>query len=208
MSDKANSCKVVLLGESGVGKTCIISRYVNNTYDEKSETTNGASYASKIIDLEQYKQSLRFDIWDTAGQEKYRSLTKFFYKDAAIAILVYDITRRDSFEEVRKYWYEQLKTCGEKNIVIGLAGNKCDMFDKEAVTEEEARSFANEIGAQFQLTSAFKNLGIEDLFRMVGCKYLDPNFQDKINDETKEEKKNITLENNTSQKKKKDKKWC
>ena len=208
MSDKANSCKVVLLGESGVGKTCIISRYVNNTYDEKSETTNGASYASKVIDLEQYKQSLRFDIWDTAGQEKYRSLTKFFYKDAAIAILVYDITRRDSFEEVRKYWYEQLKTCGEKNIVIGLAGNKCDMFDKEAVTEEEARSFANEIGAQFQLTSAFKNLGIEDLFRMVGCKYLDPNFQDKINDETTEEKKNITLENNTSQKKKKDKKWC
>ena len=208
MSDKANSCKVVLLGESGVGKTCIISRYVNNTYDEKSETTNGASYASKVIDLEQYKQSLRFDIWDTAGQEKYRSLTKFFYKDAAIAILVYDITRRDSFEEVRKYWYEQLKTCGEKNIVIGLAGNKCDMFDKEAVTEEEARSFANEIGAQFQLTSAFKNLGIEDLFRMVGCKYLDPNCQDKINDETKEEKKNITLENNTSQKKKKDKKWC
>ena len=208
MSDKANSCKVVLLGESGVGKTCIISRYVNNTYDEKSETTNGASYASKVIDLEQYKQSLRFDIWDTAGQEKYRSLTKFFYKDAAIAVLVYDITRRESFEEVRKYWYEQLKTCGEKNIVIGLAGNKCDMFDKEAVTEEEARSFANEIGAQFQLTSAFKNLGIEDLFRMVGCKYLDPNFQDKINDETKEEKKNITLENNTSQKKKKDKKWC
>lgn len=208
MSDKANSCKVVLLGESGVGKTCIISRYVNNTYDEKSETTNGASYASKIIDLEQYNQSLRFDIWDTAGQEKYRSLTKFFYKDAAIAVLVYDITRRESFEEVRKYWYEQLKTCGEKNIVIGLAGNKCDMFDKEAVSEEEARSFANEIGAQFQLTSAFKNLGIDDLFRMVGCKYLDPNFQDKINEEPKEEKKNIVLDNNNNQKKKKDKKCC
>lgn len=208
MSDKANSCKVVLLGESGVGKTCIISRYVNNTYDEKSETTNGASYASKIIDLEQYNQSLRFDIWDTAGQEKYRSLTKFFYKDAAIAVLVYDITRRESFEEVRKYWYEQLKTCGEKNIVIGLAGNKCDMFDKEAVSEEEARTFANEIGAQFQLTSAFKNLGIDDLFRMVGCKYLDPNFQDIINEEPKEEKKNIVLDNNNNQKKKKDKKCC
>ena len=207
MTDKGNSCKVVLLGESGVGKTCIISRYVNNTYDEKSETTNGASYASKIIELEQYKQSLRFDIWDTAGQEKYRSLTKFFYKDAAIAVLVYDITRRDSFEEVKNYWYEQLKTCGEKNIVIGLAGNKCAMFDKEAVTEEEARNFANEIGAQFQLTSAFKNMGIDDLFRMVGCKFLDPNFQDKINEEPKEQTKNITLNSNT-QKKKKDKKRC
>ena len=207
MTDKGNSCKVVLLGESGVGKTCIISRYVNNTYDEKSETTNGASYASKIIELEQYKQSLRFDIWDTAGQEKYRSLTKFFYKDAAIAVLVYDITRRDSFEEVKNYWYEQLKTCGEKNIVIGLAGNKCDMFDKEAVTEEEAKNFANEIGAQFQLTSAFKNMVIDDLFRMVGCKFLDPNFQDKINEEPKEQTKNITLNSNT-QKKKKDKKRC
>ena len=207
MTDKGNSCKVVLLGESGVGKTCIISRYVNNTYDEKSETTNGASYASKVIELEQYKQSLRFDIWDTAGQEKYRSLTKFFYKDAAIAVLVYDITRRDSFEEVKNYWYEQLKTCGEKNIVIGLAGNKCDMFDKEAVTEEEAKNFANEIGAQFQLTSAFKNMGIDDLFRMVGCKFLDPNFQDKINEEPKEQTKNITLNSNT-QKKKKDKKRC
>ena len=207
MTDKGNSCKVVLLGESGVGKTCIISRYVNNTYDEKSETTNGASYASKVIELEQYKQSLRFDIWDTAGQEKYRSLTKFFYKDAAIAVLVYDITRRDSFEEVKNYWYEQLKTCGEKNIVIGLAGNKCDMFDKEAVTEEEAKNFANEIGAQFQLTSAFKNMGIDDLFRMVGCKFLDPNFQDKINEEPKEQTKNITLNSNT-QKKKKEKKPC
>ena len=71
MSDKANSCKVVLLGESGVGKTCIISRYVNNTYDEKSETTNGASYASKVIDLEQYKQSLRFDIWDSTVNLSY-----------------------------------------------------------------------------------------------------------------------------------------
>ena len=101
MGDKAQNCKVVLLGESGVGKTCIISRYVNNTYDEKSETTNGASYASKTLDFDSYNKSLRFDIWDTAGQEKYRSLTRFFYKDAAIAILVYDITRRDSFEELK-----------------------------------------------------------------------------------------------------------
>ena len=118
MSDKSQSCKVVLLGESGVGKTCIISRYVNNTYDERSETTNGASYASRVVEFERYGKSLRLDIWDTAGQEKYRSLTKFFYKDAAIAVLVYDITRRNSFDEVRKYWYEQLKTCGEKNLTV------------------------------------------------------------------------------------------
>ena len=68
MSDKSLSCKVVLLGESGVGKTCIISRFVNNTYDERSETTNGASYASKVVEFERYGKSLRLDIWDTAGQ--------------------------------------------------------------------------------------------------------------------------------------------
>lgn len=201
------SCKIVLLGESGVGKTCIISRYINQVFEGNTISTNGASYASKTLKFEDYDKSLKVEIWDTAGQEKYRSLTKFFYKDAAIAVLVYDITRRDSFEEVKNYWYEQLKTCGEKNIVIGLAGNKCDMFDKEAVTEEEAKNFANEIGAQFQLTSAFKNMGIDDLFRMVGCKFLDPNFQDKINEEPKEQTKNITLNSNT-QKKKKDKKRC
>ena len=197
MADKSHNCKVVLLGESGVGKTCIISRYVNNTYDQKSETTNGASYASKVVEFAEYEKSLRFDIWDTAGQEKYRSLTKFFYKDAAIAILVYDITRRDSFEEVKKYWYQQLKTCGEKDLIIGIAGNKCDMFDKEAVTEDEAKAFATEIGAQFQLTSAFKNNGIEELFKLVGCKYLDPNFQQKVKENpSTTADKNIKLTNN------------
>ena len=151
MTDKGNSCKVVLLGESGVGKTCIISRYVNNTYDEKSETTNGASYASKIIELEQYKQSLRFDIWDTAGQEKYRSLTKIFFKDATAAILVYDITRKQSFDEIKNYWYKQLIECAPSDIVVGLAGNKADLFDREQVNEDAAKAFAKEIKAINQL---------------------------------------------------------
>ena len=111
---------------------------------------------------------------------KNTDLTKFFYNDAAIAILVYDITRRNSFDEVKNYWYEQLKTCGEKNLVLGLVGNKCDMFNKEAVTEEEAQAFAKQIGAQFKLTSAFKNNGIDELFKLVGNKYLDPNFQGEI----------------------------
>jgi len=106
-------CKVVLLGESGVGKTCIISRYINGSFDDKSESTNGASYASKVNDYPNLGKSLRLDIWDTAGQERYRSLTKFFYKDAAIAILVYDITRKNSYEEIKGYWYNQLKNCNE-----------------------------------------------------------------------------------------------
>ena len=134
--------------------------------------------------MKNLNKSLQFDIWDTAGQERYRALTKFFYKDAAIAILVYDITRKDSFEEMKNYWYNQLKNFSGKNIIIGIAGNKSDLFDKEAVSEEEARKFATEIGAIFRLTSACNNNNIDELFYAVGNLYLDPKFQDNFSVET------------------------
>ena len=114
--EDARTCKVVLLGESGVGKTCIISRFINDTFDDGSVTTTGASYVSKNMLFNDYNQVLNFEIWDTAGQEKYRSLTSIFYKDASIAILVYDITNENSFEEIQKYWYEQIKESAPKNI--------------------------------------------------------------------------------------------
>ena len=110
------NCKVVLLGETSVGKTSLISRYVNNTFETNGLTTTGASYAYKAIYLKQYNKSIKFEIWDTAGQEKFRSLAKVFYKNAAVCILVYEITRRASFEELKKYWIEEIKTNGSKNI--------------------------------------------------------------------------------------------
>jgi len=109
-------CKVILVGESGVGKTCIIVRFVSEEYKEETISTTGASYASKIIEFADYKKSLQFQIWDTAGQEKYRGLTKLFYKDAKIVILVYDITRRKSFEEIKNYWYNQIKENSSEEI--------------------------------------------------------------------------------------------
>ena len=115
--DEAQSCKVVLLGESGVGKTCIIARFINNTFEENLISTTGASYAGKTMTFDEYDgKSIRFEIWDTAGQEKYRSLTKIFYKDAGAAILVYDITRKESYEEIQKYWFNQIKDHAPKNI--------------------------------------------------------------------------------------------
>jgi len=115
--EDAKTCKVVLLGESGVGKTSIISRFINDTFDEGLVTTTGASYVGKDMVFKDYNnQVIKFEIWDTAGQEKYRSLTQIFYKDAAIAILVYDITNEDSFEEIQNYWYEQIKESAPKNI--------------------------------------------------------------------------------------------
>ena len=109
-------CKAILVGESGVGKTSIILRFIKDQYNEISPSTAGANYASKKLEFSEYNRQLQFDIWDTAGQEKYRGLAKLFYKDASIAILVYDITKRKTFEEIKNYWYEQIKENGSTNI--------------------------------------------------------------------------------------------
>ena len=207
---KVPGCKVVLLGDSGVGKTCIISRYISGSFDKNIASTNGASYCSKMVKFEELGKNLLLDVWDTAGQEKYRALTKFFYKDASVVILVYDITREESFNNLKNYWYNQLQeNC--KNVVIGLAGNKCDLYEEEKVSEVEAREFADKIGAIFELTSAKNNTGINDIFEKVGNKYLDPNFQDKKKQDEEEKKQegksdNIVLDKNDNEKKEKQKK--
>jgi Ras-related protein Rab-22 len=208
---KVPGCKVVLVGESAVGKTCIISRFISGAFDSNVSSTNGASYASKNVQYDKLGKNLLLDVWDTAGQEKYRALTKFFYKDAKVAILVYDITRYDTFKSIKEFWYEQVKENGPKNIVIGIAGNKCDLYEKEDVNENEAREFAASIGAIFALTSAQNNSGINELFRDVGNKYLDPNFQQQMqieNEEKNPEGKNTNIvldqkEENKPEKKKK-----
>ena len=109
-------CKVVLIGESGVGKTSIISRYISNTFSSVLMATPGANFTTKTIFLKDENQSIKFEIWDTAGQEKYRALAKVFYKNAAVCILVYDITRRASFEELTKYWIQELKGSASPNV--------------------------------------------------------------------------------------------
>ena len=209
---KTPGCKVVLLGDSGVGKTCIIARYISGNFNENTTSTNGASYASKIVTYNKLEKSLSLDIWDTAGQEKYKSLTKFFYKDAAIAILVYDITNKSSFENLKDYWYKEIQNNSGVNMVMGIAGNKCDLYEQECVSEEEAREFAKEIGALFGLTSAKSNTGVEKLFLDLGHKYLDPSFQQKLEEEKEEKEENqgqkITLETKEVKKEKKKKGFC
>ena len=103
MSKQATGHKLVLIGDSGVGKTCLISRFISGQFDANVNSTNGASYASKKVDFPELGKSLVLDIWDTAGQEKYKSLTKFFYKDAAMVVLVYDITRRESYDNLKNF---------------------------------------------------------------------------------------------------------
>jgi small GTP-binding protein len=206
MEGKDNiTCKVVLVGDSGVGKTCIIQRYVNNNYNENTESTSASTYTYKVLDYKQYNKSISFDIWDTAGQELYRALARNFYLNASIGILVYDVRRRESFESIKDYWHEQLKLSGEDNMVFGVAGNKCDLFQEEKVTEEEGKKFAQSIGAVFRLTSCKESIGIDELFEECGRKYLETNQMISNNDKGKDG--NIRLGDNSGganpQKKKK-----
>ena len=180
------TCKVVLVGDTGVGKTCIIQRYVNNNYDENTESTVASTYTYKVLQYPKYQKSISFDIWDTAGQEIYRALAKNFYLNASIGILVYDIKRQSSFDNIKNYWYDQLKESGEENMILGIAGNKCDLFNEEEVDEEEAKKFAKSIGAVFKLTSCKESIGIDELFEECGRRYLELN--NLIENEKKEKK--------------------
>ena len=109
MSEGIESFKVVLVGESGVGKTSIIHRYINNVFNPGISSTGGANFTTKRMKFEEEKNTIKFEIWDTAGQERFRSLAKVFYKNAAICVLVYDITRKETFEELEKFWVEEIK---------------------------------------------------------------------------------------------------
>ena len=114
--ESALTCKVVLIGESGVGKTSIISRYTTNTFKSQLMSTPGANFVTKNVIMEDEDQSIKFEIWDTAGQERYRSLAKVFYKNAAVCVLVYDITRKSSFEALKNYWVNQIKENAPSDI--------------------------------------------------------------------------------------------
>ena len=113
---KAIPCKVVLIGESDVGKTSIISRYISNTFKSQLMSTPGANFVTKMIIMEDDNQSIKFEIWDTAGQERYRALAKVFYKNAAVCVLVYDITRKASFDELKNYWIKEIKENALPNV--------------------------------------------------------------------------------------------
>jgi small GTP-binding protein len=212
MSD-IESFKVVLVGESGVGKTSIITQFIDQTFQEDQQSTTGGTFSTKSVKCGNNK-TLKFEIWDTAGQERYRSLTKMFYKDANAAVLVYDITRKDSFEQLKSYWAEQIKECPE-NIIVVIAANKNDLIQKEEVDEEEARKFASDLGAIFVGTTATQVESINELFKEIAKKYTGSE-QIEIKDEEDpaqakvEENKNdsMKLSANTATEKKKKKSFC
>ena len=175
-----DSVKVVLVGESGVGKTSIVSRFTKDSFNADEISSSSAQFISKTIKINE--QSIKFDIWDTAGQERFRALAKIFYKDAKVIILVYDIISKESFECLKKYWYKESSENSTADIFF-VVGNKSDLYENEQVSDEEGKKFAKEINAIFKLTSALSNTGIDRLFETIGKKILNPNFnEDDIND--------------------------
>ena len=198
----SDNIKVVLLGEPGVGKTCIINRFSYDKYNERTVSSISAQFITKTFKLEDMNKEIRFEIWDTAGQEKFHSLAKIFYKDARVICLVYDITLRESFEKMKSYWYQQevlLNT--DWQPIYAVVGNKYDLYESSQVSNEEALEFAKSIRAIFQYTSAKQSSGINELFNKIGNKYFNPDFN-LLEEENKErelyEKKKIDKENNKS----------
>ena len=177
--------KVVLIGESGVGKTSLISQFENGKFDADVTPTNGATFLTKRIELEEEKKGITFELWDTAGQERYRSLSQMFFKDANAALIVYDITNKKSFDEIKNYWVNFLRENGPKDIIIYLVGNKCDLSGQTAVDEEDAKKYAEEQELFYWATSSKDTKTVSELFRDIGKKYLSPRYS---NSEENEER--------------------
>ena len=183
------SVKVTLIGGTAVGKTCIIRRYSDDIYVENPPSTSGGSYSEKCVTVN--NKNIHLNLWDTAGQERFRALGKHFYKDAYIIILVYDITKKSTFQEIKDVWYPNVKQNGEKYSVLAVVGNKSDLYEEEEVTENEAKEYAKEIGAIFMLVSAKNGDNVKNLFEDAIRKYLGDDFFKKV-EEMKKEKGEVT----------------
>ncbi|KAI0499599.1 ras-related protein RHN1 [Dendrobium catenatum] len=155
------NAKLVLLGDMGAGKSSLVLRFVKGQFLEFQESTIGAAFFSQTLALND--ATVKFEIWDTAGQERYHSLAPMYYRGAAAAIIVYDITSKDSFEKAKK-WVLELQKQGNPSMVTALAGNKADLEDKRKVTLEEARAYADENGLFFMETSAKTAVNVNDIF--------------------------------------------
>jgi len=161
MASTEKQFKIVLLGEGCVGKTSLCLRYVQNAFNDKHLSTIQASFLTKRLNVDNKRVGLA--IWDTAGQERFHALGPIYYRDANGALLVYDITDRDSFLKVQT-WVKELRKMLGKEVVLAIAGNKCDLERSRVVSIEEADQYAESVGAKHYSTSAKLNKGLEELF--------------------------------------------
>ncbi|KAL0249450.1 hypothetical protein GEMRC1_004682 [Eukaryota sp. GEM-RC1] len=156
--------KVVLIGDSGSGKSCLLSRFTRDEFIRESKSTIGVEFATRSLEIDGV--TIKAQVWDTAGQERYKAITSAYYRGAVGALLVYDITKRESFENVAQ-WLEELRSHADSNIAITLIGNKCDLKFARAVSEEEAIDFARRNDLSFLETSALDGTNVDRSFQDV-----------------------------------------
>ena len=199
--DDGIPCKVILVGDSSVGKTSIINSYLNHI-PERLKPTIGASFAKKLEIIDNYHIS--FDIWDTAGQERFRAVNNIFYKEAYVCILVYDITNLETFENIKSFWYNCVKESTSYEIIFGVVGNKIDLYEEQKVDEEKVKKYCESIDAIFHLTSAKENTYIDELFFKLGQKFINSNlFKFLLSKNTESKNKKLELQNKNKEIKKK-----
>ena len=169
--EEGEAIKVILLGESGSGKTSLINAAIGNKFDEnnKNTTTMNCSFVklSKIINDREYT----INLWDTIGQEKFRSLTKVFYKNSDIVIFVFDITSKESFDDLN-YWFNTVEDELGNKAIKGLAANKIDLYDKQEVDDDTIKNYANKKGIKFQYTTATNPANFSKLLEELLIEYL------------------------------------
>ena len=196
--DDMEEIKMILLGEAGCGKTSIISRYTLDKFDSNYFTTYSSTFLTKIFEYKGKKYNI--NIWDTVGQEKFRSLTKIFIKGTKICLFVYDITNKHSFEEIN-FWLEQAKQIADKDVVFGMAGNKNDLIGKQQVNDKDAIKFAEDNNIIFGQTSAAKNKSsVDSLLDKLIIKYLE-NSNPSLAEESEEARIKLDAKTNTEPKK-------
>jgi small GTP-binding protein len=156
--------KVVLIGDSGVGKSNLLSRFTRNQFNLESKSTIGVEFATRSIKCD--GKTIKARIWDTAGQERYRAITSAYYRGAVGALLVYDISKAVSYENVER-WLNELRDHADSNIVIMLVGNKSDLRHLRAVTTEQAAALAEKHGLSFIETSALDSTNVELAFQRI-----------------------------------------
>jgi len=169
--------KVVLIGDSGVGKSNLLSRFTRNEFNLESKSTIGVEFATRSIQVD--GKTIKAQIWDTAGQERYRAITSAYYRGAVGALLVYDIAKHVTYENVER-WLKELRDHADQNIVIMLVGNKSDLRHLRAVPTDEAKSYAERNSLSFIETSALESTNVEaaftniltEIYRMASARHL------------------------------------
>lgn len=156
--------KLLLIGDSGVGKTCVLFRFSDDAFNSTFISTIGIDFKIRTIDLDDKK--IKLQIWDTAGQERFRTITTAYYRGAMGIMLVYDITNEKSFDNI-KTWIKNIEQHASDAVEKMLLGNKCDMEDKRVITKEQGEKFAAEAGIAFMETSAKADINVEAAFLKI-----------------------------------------